>query len=405
MFPPVASVFIGARPFTQVLDIMHGLQAVIEKGLDSHGEAAVAQMDIKRYYDSIPTLRIFIFLAKASNNPAAAACLLRLHMCPIVALCFSNVCVNVTGRSIGVLTGTRTAGLVGRVPVEDIIHKRHHIWEEWCFRTDSSALALATYVDNIFSTGRSADDAVAILKDCELQLAHHWALVIGSDSKSFMAALGAQPPDDQTVEWAHHSGDTFEALGHILASNGSIQPCLSSTIGKMWRAFYGNFRRSIKQASTTEKLKLLNRAVLPVASCRMSRWPYQKQAAKRLNSTQNRMVGIALNLKMQHGEDVASFVRRRNRISAQHSKAMGTWSGVWRKRVTDWNDHLNRDRNASSWAAKTLHYHGKHWLQEQRILHAIGEWGSMLAGRTCTRAFPGIVHKRWHDGVDLAKAM
>ena len=38
------------------------------------------------------------------------------------------------------------------------------------FKTDSSALAVTTYVDNIFSTGSDAEDAVAILQDCECHL-------------------------------------------------------------------------------------------------------------------------------------------------------------------------------------------------------------------------------------------
>ena len=62
LFPDVPSIFSGARPHTQTLDIMHGLQGVIEKGLDLHGHAAIAQMDVNRYYDSIPVLRIYRFI-------------------------------------------------------------------------------------------------------------------------------------------------------------------------------------------------------------------------------------------------------------------------------------------------------------------------------------------------------
>ena len=40
-------------------------------------------------------------------------------------------------------------------------------------------------------------------------------------------------------------------------------------------------------------------------------------------------------------------------------------SYVWKKRVIDWNAHLGRKLNQNSWAAKTLHFHGKQWQQEQ----------------------------------------
>ena len=101
-------------------------------------------------------------------------------------------------------------------------------------------------------------------------------------------------------------------------------------------------------------------------------------------------------------DDPASFARRRNREVSQIVGQSGKWSAVWKKRVLAWNAHLQRDRNKHSWAARILHYHGKDWLQEQRRMNSIGQWWSILAGRTGTRAQAGIVHKRWHDGVDLA---
>ena len=137
LFPNVSSVFIGARPHTQCLDIMHGLQSVIEKGLDMHGHAASAQMDIRRYYDSIPVLRVFRHLVRLGGDRGCAGCLLRLHCCPTVELCFGSAAVTIQARSVGALTATRTAGVLGRIPVEDVIKNRHHVWEQFCFKTDT----------------------------------------------------------------------------------------------------------------------------------------------------------------------------------------------------------------------------------------------------------------------------
>ena len=125
-------------------------------------------------------------------------------------------------------------------------------------------------------------------------------------------------------------------------------------------------------------------------------------AAKRIDKTQNKMIGVLLGLRCKPGEDFATFALRRNREASRVAATCGRWSEVWRKRVINWNSHLGRARNSKSWAAKTLHYHEKTWLQQQRLLHLVGQWGSLLAGRTGTRAMPGIVHKRWHDGVDTA---
>ena len=95
----------------------------------------------------------------------------------------------------------------------------------------------------------------------------------------------------------------------------------------------------------------------PVASYRMSRWPYQVHSAKRIDRTQTKMIGILMNFRMQTGEDPAAFVRRRNRAAAQVANNPGRWSAIWRKRVVDWSEHLERERNQHSWAAKILHHH------------------------------------------------
>ena len=160
------SILIGARPKTKALDIKHGLLGVIEKGLDMHGRVAIAQMDIRRDYDSIAVLRVHRYFVNRGCDASAAACLLRLHCCPSGSLCWGVSCITIQGRTVGALTGTRTAGLLGRVPVEDVISKRHVFWEKLAFKTTSDTLALATYIDNIFSTGHSAEDAIAILQDC-----------------------------------------------------------------------------------------------------------------------------------------------------------------------------------------------------------------------------------------------
>ena len=97
LFPDIKSAFIEASPFTQTLDIMHGLQGVIDKGLDSHGHAAIAQMDIKKYYDSISIIKAFQYLVSRGGRHASAACLLRLHYCLTVELHFDSAHVTIDG--------------------------------------------------------------------------------------------------------------------------------------------------------------------------------------------------------------------------------------------------------------------------------------------------------------------
>ena len=79
-------LFIGGFEGTQCLDIAHGLQTVIEKGLDNFGAAAMAQADIEKYYDSLPVLRIARWLVSNGTPAYHAACLVRHQMCPRIAL-------------------------------------------------------------------------------------------------------------------------------------------------------------------------------------------------------------------------------------------------------------------------------------------------------------------------------
>lgn len=132
--------------------------------------------------------------------------------------------------------------------------------------------------------------------------------------------------------------------------------------------------------------------MLTVPFCQRIGWA-QSQADL---SIQTKIIRILMNLKLQPGEDPEAFVRRRNHAAACEARQQGLWSDLWRRRVIDWSEHCGRARNQNSWASKALQYHGKAWLQEQRRLHVVGEFSSLTAGRTCTRSFPGIVHKRWH---------
>ena len=77
--------------------------------------------------DSLLVLRITRWLASRGLLPGIAACILTLRhqMCPqILPTCGSSE-ISVKGRSIGGLTGSRTAGL-GRIPVESIVADRRN---------------------------------------------------------------------------------------------------------------------------------------------------------------------------------------------------------------------------------------------------------------------------------------
>ena len=92
--------YVGARPRIQCLDIAHGLQTVVEKGLDSLGASSLAQAEIKRYYDSLLVLRIIRLFIYSGVPKAHAMCFFRHQMCPQVTLRCGQVVSRICFRII-----------------------------------------------------------------------------------------------------------------------------------------------------------------------------------------------------------------------------------------------------------------------------------------------------------------
>ena len=87
-------------------------------------------------------------------------------MCPRVVLHVSGTKeVMIVNRTIGGLTGSRTAGFLGRIPVEATIAERRHFWRAFGFHADGDVFSVCTWVNNIFSASDSLHGAVSILDD------------------------------------------------------------------------------------------------------------------------------------------------------------------------------------------------------------------------------------------------
>ena len=99
--PAIPGCFVGARPGTQSLDIAHGLQSIIEKGLDDKGHAAIAQADIEKYYDSLDALLLVQWLLQNGTPLPLCSSILRHQMLPQLQLRIGSVKVPILGPSVG----------------------------------------------------------------------------------------------------------------------------------------------------------------------------------------------------------------------------------------------------------------------------------------------------------------
>ena len=161
-FPRVPNdhVFVGARPKTQVLDITFTCQTAVEKGIDNASNCALAQGDISKYYDSLPLFRLYRWLIEEGfDSPVLHAVFRHQALTSVfVVLRHSVQKRKICGRSIGGLTGSRTAGALARIPVESMLMELKDRLEDRAFL---GRVSLGVFIDNVFllvtpSVARSA---------------------------------------------------------------------------------------------------------------------------------------------------------------------------------------------------------------------------------------------------------
>ena len=302
-------------------------------------------------------------------------------------------------RSSGTLTGSRVAGMLGRVPVESIIVERHHHWRQWGYLADTCTLTVSTYVDNLFSASRSLHGAIAILEDFEQELDAKWGLRIKPASRSCTVSRGSTEAPACQSKWPLCA--EFRALGHVLQDNGDSRACWTQTKRNMWRAFFGNCSaRASEHLGVDRRYMLLQRSVVPLFDYRNTRWPPHNQLGKEIDQVQRKMVAAITRVPSVPDDSPERYVRRRNSVVKAVCEEMGWWSARHCKRVVAWRDHLQRPANSWSWPAVLYEFRGSDFLARLRAAHSSNVFG----GRTGTRVAPGHVATRWHDSVRFAEA-
>ena len=118
--PKIPGCLVGARKFTQTRDLSMGAQLLVEKGLDTHSNAAFAQADVARYFDSLPLLLIVFWLLSYKVERSLLAAIVRHQL--FTPLCISRGAASkyLVGRTSGGLTGSNLALTMARIGIEGI---------------------------------------------------------------------------------------------------------------------------------------------------------------------------------------------------------------------------------------------------------------------------------------------
>jgi len=180
----------GARKGTQCLEVAACAQIALERFADDYGRGCIGQADVRRYYDSVDLLRVGRCLTARGVPRNIVKAALNFQLLPRVCInsCFGGV--DVHRRTLGTLTGSRCAGVLGQVPILDVCELeepflRSHAWVACAHRSP-----VLSWVDNLFWFAKSIDSAVAIGTRIEQSLASRWKLELKAGSKILQPGLG-----------------------------------------------------------------------------------------------------------------------------------------------------------------------------------------------------------------------
>ena len=396
------SYYAGGCVGTQTLDIAHGAHLTIEKGLDRHSAGAVAQADVRKFFDRLKVTLIANYLDSLGVHGCLTGALVRFHSCVQVDLNFAGHIFSTAPRSRGILTGTRTALALSRIPLFDIVSRRCNEWLRFGFKLSSSRICLASWIDNLFTFSHNAADAIAILKDIEISLASDWHLEYGADSLKFVTCREGDT-DGTDARWSNTPCSRI--LGHIVSDDSSCDTCFKATCDAMWRCFYANCTREHLGCSTIAtgyRLRLLNRCILPIMTFRSTRWPFTSKKAATIDRMQAKMIAHILSLKPTPDEPIQNFHMRVARTVGVEVKALGRWSCYWATYQIRWAEHLERESVRGSFIGRIYACQREDWLQQCRRVF-LSSTRSLWAGGTGTRVANCAPKVRWERSIMDAK--
>ena len=93
----------------------------------------MCKSDVKRFYDSICVVRVGRYLVQQGCDKALVKAMVICQMLPVVFLGLLSCKISLGRRGLGCLTGTRTAGTIGQIIIQETFQSRKRVWKPWGF--------------------------------------------------------------------------------------------------------------------------------------------------------------------------------------------------------------------------------------------------------------------------------
>ena len=389
--------FSGAVPGTQPTDMTHGCSLLLQKAEDDYGRGAIAQGDVEKFFDSISPIRVGRFLLTQGCPPWLVGACVSFQLC--VRLCFriGEEDVLLARRWSGCLTGSRVAACCGRVITHDCMRTAAKSRGLRPLSSDAGVVTFSCWVDNLYSAGMCAADAVRNLSCFEAHLLAFWNLRLKADSKTFITANHRRDAGSRLGAWRWAC--PFIVLGHRVGRGGGSADDQAHAEEACWTRFWcGAGSRQATRMSVSARIRDIERTCWPGVSWRATWWSLNKTTATSIDRWQRQLVGTVLRVPRLDSEDDAAYARRRGHECARAIGCAGAWSQKAAKRTLTWDAHIRR-AHVRSWATILIQHKGSAWLIARRLAQ---KSASAFAGRLSSRVAPERPRTRWEEGVGYA---
>ena len=402
--PRVSGWQTGAVPKTQPMDFGFALTQLVEKSLDDWSRGALTQGDIKNFYDAMDLMKAARWLMQRDASSSTAALLgavIRWQLMPTVNVRTGICTTAVLGRTSGGLTGSRTAGAMGRVPVEATAEKCRSALVHRGFHIDQPSPWIGGgFVDNLFFASHSVGGALANAQCFEQELHETWGLALKDGSKVCMPVAGCPEIlalDDLAA--AHPSwrfSESFGVLGMSISNDCSVVADVQDFCSAAWNATLRNLSgKASRSLPLARKLALFDRVATSMLDYRAPRWPSTPAVGRALDTAQRRCIIFFHPAPRRNDEPLDAWGRRKSRAAGEVARKHGLWSERHAERVRTWFSHICREANRASSAAMVFKYRDSAWRSQRRL--AVGST-TTAAGRLSCRVLTHV-NARWEDAL------
>ena len=145
---------------------------------------------------------------------------LRLQLLTRLVVCIGSCRALILNRVVGGLTGSLTALLCSRVPVESALLELRQDLAPLALDVGAFRLCAASYIDNLFTVGPGVSSSTSAMEFILANLADFWALKVKPHSKTVLHCRGC--PDIQLVGSEWELQDVSVGLGWTLQGDAGV---------------------------------------------------------------------------------------------------------------------------------------------------------------------------------------